>query len=162
MFLSSHLTLNKLCREDRAHKSFVNNWNKFRVPYRTNSWGFEITSHLRQSDLLTATLSKQPITRRDRRLPLRFTWILPSSGLLGSGGWLSTDVSRQPIVPIFKGQLRYNPEDGRIQAMTTPSASFRLPFRISVQPPQCRHELSFFLPSKGHETAQLHSVYAAG
>ena len=33
------------------------------------------------------------------------SWILPSSGLLRSVGWLRTDVSGQPIGPIFKGQV---------------------------------------------------------
>ena len=56
----------------------------------------------------------------------RYWRILPSSGLLRSVGWLSTDVSGQPVGPIFKGPigcpetsvlkqptLRNNPEDGK-------------------------------------------------
>ena len=43
---------------------------------------------------------------RDRRLPLRFTRILPSSGLLRSVGWLRIDVSGQPMGPIFNTEAR--------------------------------------------------------
>jgi hypothetical protein len=39
--------------------------------------------------------------RWDRWFPLRFTWLLPSSGLLRTLVWLSTDVSEQPIRTTF-------------------------------------------------------------
>ena len=47
---------------------------------------------------------------RDRRLPPRFNWILPSSGLLCGARWFETDVSELPIARRVN-----NPEDGRIQ-----------------------------------------------
>ena len=37
------------------------------------------------------------LSNRDRRLPLGFTWILPSSGLLRSVGWLSADLRAMKI-----------------------------------------------------------------
>jgi hypothetical protein len=81
----------------------------------------------------------------DRRLPLRFTVILPSSRLLLSVDWLNTDVSGQPIcsrlqrssVPwrwepigcpetsvINQPTLFNNPEDGRIQTVTYERRTF--------------------------------------
>jgi hypothetical protein len=42
---------------------------------------------------------------QDRRLPLWFIWILLSAGLLRSVGLLSTDVLRQPVDLILKGQM---------------------------------------------------------
>jgi hypothetical protein len=44
------------------------------------------------------------MSKRDRKIPQRFTWILPSSGMLRSAGWFRTDVSGLRIGPIFKGQ----------------------------------------------------------
>ena len=74
------------------------------------------------------------IVPRGRSLPLRFTWILPSSGLLCRVGELITDVSGLPICPVLftwllkmeqigspetsvlnQRTLCNNPEDGRIQ-----------------------------------------------
>ena len=46
------------------------------------------------------------ITLRGFRLPPRWKWDLPSCGILWSVDWqLHTDVSGQPIGPIFKGQV---------------------------------------------------------
>jgi hypothetical protein len=42
---------------------------------------------------------------RERKLSLRFTWILSFSGTLRSVGWLSTDVSGLSVDSIFKGQM---------------------------------------------------------
>jgi hypothetical protein len=39
------------------------------------------------------------------RLSLQFTWILSSSGMLHSIGWLSTNILGLPTGPIFKGQI---------------------------------------------------------
>jgi hypothetical protein len=76
---------------------------------------------------------KDSSLRRYRKQPLRFTWIIQSSALLRSVGWIRIDVLCQPIGPIFKGQvskigcpetsvlnqpmLRNNPEDGRIRSI---------------------------------------------
>jgi hypothetical protein len=54
---------------------------------------------------LGAMMEMRSLPRRDGGLPLRITWILPSSGILHSAGLLSADVSGQPISPIFKGQV---------------------------------------------------------
>jgi hypothetical protein len=57
-------------------------------------------------------------------------WILLSSGTLRSVDWLNTDVSGQPIGPIFKGQVssQYNiPENGRIEVNRSESLRFRKP-----------------------------------
>ena len=57
-----------------------------------------------QWDCFKDVLHKQSTTRPYRGIPLRFTWNLPSSGMLRSVGWLRTDVSRQPTSSIFKAQ----------------------------------------------------------
>ena len=48
----------------------------------------------------------------DRRLPLRFTPILSSSGMSRNVGWFRTDVSGPRIGPIFDGQDVETLEDG--------------------------------------------------
>jgi hypothetical protein len=56
------------------------------------SWYSFICTHTR-----TRTCTRTHMYWQDRRLALRFFWILPFSVLLRSVGWLSTAVSGQPI-----------------------------------------------------------------
>jgi hypothetical protein len=93
------------------------------------------------SEILIHSLHSVQLPRTALKFAQKLCWILPSSGLLRSVYWLSTDVSGQPIGPIFKSQvtsfldtwrmkmgpvgyletsvlnptLRKNPEHGRIQ-----------------------------------------------
>lgn len=65
---------------------------------------------------------------RDRRLSLRFTCILPSSGALRIEGWLSTDISGLRICPILKGQAV---QEGSIRSTETSMLNQSTPRNVS-------------------------------